>query len=241
MTYKEYLIPKKGGKFRKIVAPDAELKQALRAELPDLNKYFEKYSKMFGVRNQIHGFVHKRNVKSAAKEHIGYPHTIMMDISAFFDTVTREDIPYSLRKDIMFHKEGYTPQGFPTSPVLANIAVVPIMSKIKRNLNQVIGKGQYAITIYADDIQVSIKTKEVIASVIDVVTKEFTDGGFSINKRKTRVRHAQYGYRRILGINVGDKVLQPTRKTLRKLRAAKHQKNSNSAGGLASWASHITK
>lgn len=243
MTYREYEIPKKGGKVRKIVAPDAELKTFLRSKLPALTKYYYKFAKMFGVRGNIHGFVPSKNCKSAATLHIGYKATVLMDISAFFDSVTREHIPSITEvTDEMFHKEGYTAQGFPTSPMLANIAVTPILSAIKMRLTNAFGKDTFQLTIYADDVQVSLKSRDhrYLSDTISIITEEFTKKGFNINKTKTRVRYADNGYRRILGINVGDSELRSTRSTRRKMRAAKHNKNIPSLIGHTAWANHIS-
>lgn len=243
MTYNEFSIPKKGGKLRKIVAPDAELKAFLREQLPIIEDYYLKYSKMYGVHNLIHGFVHKKNVKTAASMHVGFDMTIMMDISEFFDSVTPAHLPrISQITSEMFHKEGYTAQGFPTSPMLANIAIVPIVSKIKHSLSKLLGNQRFAFTIYADDIQISLNNihTEHIAEIIKIVTNSFESRDFKLNKRKTRVKYAKFGYRRILGINVGNDHLTATRATRRKMRAAKHQGNGPSLGGLTTWATHIS-
>lgn len=243
MKYLEYEIPKKGGKVRKIVAPDDELKAFLRSKLPDLFKYYRQYSKMYSVFENIHGFVPGKNCKSAAEYHVGYPLTIMMDISAFFDSVTRSHIPSSdILVDEMFHEEGYAAQGFPTSPMLANIAIVPIIARIKFRFLKELGWKNYMVTVYADDVQVSLKSESTaeISKAIQIVTEEFVRKGFSINKSKTRVRRADNGFRRILGINVGADGLQATRATRRKMRAAKHQGHMQSYGGHKSWSNHIT-
>lgn len=241
MTYKEYIIPKKNGKIRKIVAPDDELKAYLRGELPRLTKFYFQYARMFGVKDNIHGFIPKKNCKTAAAIHKGFNLTIMMDIKEFFDSVTRAHLPKSLCTPEMFHKDGYTAQGFPTSPILANIAITPIIAKIKFLLNKKYF-NKFAITIYADDIQISLNSdvKTDIADVISIVSNEFQKKSFVINKTKTRVRYSSFGQRRILGINVGE-TLQPTRATRRKMRAAKHQGNKSSLGGHTSWANYISR
>ena len=243
MRYTEHEIPKKGGKVRKIVSPDDDLKEYLRSKLKGLFKYYRQYAKMFGVLEDIHGFVPGKNCKSAASLHIDYPLTIMMDISAFFDSVTRSHIPSSsLVTDEMFHKEGYAAQGLPTSPMLANISIVPIISRIKYRFLKEFGWSTYSLTVYADDLQISLTSENVddISKAIEIVTQEFNKKSFRINKSKTRVRRASNGYRRILGINVGLEGLKATRSTRRKMRAAKHQDKMQSYGGHLSWSNHIT-
>ena len=46
----------------------------------------------YGVEDIQYGFIKDRNVVTAANMHIGYQVSIGMDISDFFDSVTREHI-----------------------------------------------------------------------------------------------------------------------------------------------------
>lgn len=71
--------------------------------------------------------------------------------------------------------------------------------------------------------------------IIDAVVTFASHNGFSINKNKTRVRCSKAGYRKILGINVGNDHIRASRKTMRKIRAANHQGNFHSKGGLTTW------
>lgn len=68
-----------------------------------------------------------------------------------------------------------------------------------------------------------------------MVNKIAKENLFKINRNKTRVRSSVAGYRKILGINVGDDHIRATRKVMRKIRAADHQGNFHSKGGLSSW------
>ena len=54
----------------------------------------------------------------------------------------------------------------------------------------------------------------------------------TINPKKTRIHHAKHGNRRILGIQVGEHAIYPNRKLKKKIRAARHQNNGPSLGGL---------
>ena len=90
--------------------------------------------------------------------------------------------------------------------------------------------------MYADDIQISYNDKSLKKNIIQIVESEFSFGGFEINRKKTRTRNATCGFRKILGINVGDESIRGSRKTMRKIRAANHQGNYHSKGGLQSWA-----
>lgn len=244
--YRDFNLTKPGSKSsRKISAPDDNLKAYQRTKLPELEGIYHSLISGSEIKNVAHGFITGRNCVSAAIQHIGYELTIMMDISKFFDSVTRDmianvSIEASQDKNY-FHEGNYTPQGFVTSPILCNIASLPFIETIHNFLKALYGIGNFAFTIYADDIQISInrtrderfREENSIINKIHDIAKIY---GLNINKNKTRVRYAKYGYRRILGINVGAKSIQATRKTLKKIRAADHQGNYHSKGGLSSWA-----
>jgi len=240
-SYKEYLIPKKNKKFRKIVAPSQDLLEYQQSVLPKLEViYLEKVS---GTRisDTAHGFIRGRNCVTASEKHIGYKSTVIMDLSNFFDTVFREMFDTEEYKIIyddnnLFHKSGYCAQGFATSPILANIALIPAMTEIDDYLSSKF--KEYAFTIYADDIQISTNCEEsedIIDIIAEPITKIVEKNGFGINPNKTRIRYSKYGYRKMLGINVGEDHIRATRKTMKKIRAAKHQENGSSLGGLTTW------
>ncbi len=246
-TYKEYKIPKKSGGFRKITAPSAKLLKYQRSKLKELEEYFYNKVKRTPLANTVHGFLSNRNCVTGASIHIGYNATIMMDISNFFDTVHHTMLPIELYDPNLFHQQGYAAQGFATSPILANIALIPALGQIHELLDDLF--TDFALTIYADDVQVSVNDddRETLNEVINNIYAILEYNGFSANTKKTRIKYAKYGYRRILGINVGDDHIRATRTTMRKLRSARHNAQNqslepterrtagNSAGGLTTW------
>lgn len=252
LTYKEYVIPKKGGKVRKIVAPSPDLKKHQRGHLSALEHNFkqEEHIHLLSDADIFHGFIKGKNCVTAATKHIGYEVTLMMDIKHFFDSVQYNYLPrrYKLPQTL-FHAEGYAAQGFPSSPMIANIAIVPVIATLYTAL-KTITKGDFALTVYADDIQVSVNDPKYLKAITRLVEAAFYKHGYIINKDKTRAKFAKHGYRRILGVNVGETSVRATRKTMRKLRAAKHQaskvgrvgdkvKAARSAGGLTTWSKCI--
>ena len=236
MDYREFKIPKKSGKFRKICAPNNKLLNYQRKSLNMLYEYYYSIIKGTEIEHVAHGFLPGRNVVSAANQHIGYESTTMLDISNFFDTVTKDMLPSHLIDSHFFHKEGYCAQGFATSPILANIATIDIVRDIITRLYIKFPTG-FVFTIYADDIQISLKrtSPKNIKELISIVREELNKAGFELNENKTRTKYAKYGWRRILGVNVGDTEVRATRKTMRKIRAARHANNGNSLGGLVNW------
>ena len=259
MTYKSFTIKKKSGKLRNIVSPSEKLKKYQRGTLAYLTGYFKSLEEAYPEMNGIfHGFVPNRNAVTAAKQHIGYKATIMMDITDFFDNIKLKEhfedplkktpdkhyVPTltDKQKKALFHHDGYTPQGFATSPMLCNIALFPIMTSIRTALSTCLG-DDFVITVYADDIQISMNKQdhETLTYVIQTVTTYLKlMGGLEINKNKTRIRYAKHGARRILGLNVWDSCITATRKTNRKVRAVKHLTTFDSSkgqalGGLKAW------
>ena len=127
---------------------------------------------------------------------------------------------------------------------MANIASLDAILLVKNRLEILFGNNmeesnsnskKFAFTIYADDIQISYNQKYLKKDIIDIVECSFLEYNFQINKRKTRTRVSDCGFRKILGINVGESEIRGTRKTMRKIRAANHQGNFHSKGGLIAW------
>jgi hypothetical protein len=104
------------------------------------------------------------------------------------------------------------------------------MYEISYTLKNIKQDSKFACTVYADDISISIKeceTKEKTWELINKIKEEveciLKEYNFNLNKNKTRVKYEKYGARRILGINVTNEGVFPTRKTNRKVRCVQHQ------------------
>lgn len=245
-TYSEFVIKKKNGKIRKIVNPSPELKKYQRSRLKHLTHEFMRLAG--DLHTKFHGFVPYRNSRTACEHHIGFEATTMFDFTDFFDTVTRKHLKAAGLKlnpdddQYLFHKDGYCGQGFPTSPMLANIAIIPLISELDSLLRANLGTGNYAITVYADDIQIS--TNKVgpmyLKSLKETVEQVVKTHNLVLNPNKTRTKYTKYGARRILGMNVWDDKITATRKTNRKVRAVRNQVDKGQPkgqvlGGLRNW------
>lgn len=246
MEYREFTIVKRNGKgVRKITAPDAELLAYQRAKLSSIELIWEQAANDYGIDDIQHGFIKNRNPVTAAIRHLGYSTTISMDISDFFDSVTTEHIrefsPTLADDSRLFHADGYCSQGFASSPMLANIAIIPALKEIDTFLHEEglvnIHYIPSSMTVYADDVTISIDSEDmnVLKTVIFKVSAVLARHGFKIKVSKTRIRFAKYGFRRILGIMVGESTIKVPRSVKYKMRAAKHQKNGPSLGGLTTW------
>jgi len=235
MEYREFTIRKSRGKVRKLVAPDAELLTYQQKNLRKLHKFYMASVIGTDIENVAHGFIKGRNVVTAAQQHVGFKTTLQMDMINFFDTVFIDMLPKKFQDKHFYHKDGYCGQGFATSPMLSNIASIDMLKELKAYLSA--NYKEHALTIYADDIQISVNTtdKKKLASIVKEATIIVEKHRFIINPVKTRFKYAKFGFRRILGVNVGDTKVRATRKIMRKIRAARHQSNKQSLGGLVNW------
>ena len=254
LSYRDFLIPKKNGKPRRISAPSKELLKYQHNLMPGLYAYHMKRERELNCENIQHGFIPNRNCVTAATQHIGYKYTIIMDLENFFDSCNMSHFHKGItRYTHLFHAKGHCAQGFATSPILSAIASLPMVNEIKQFLNLIhtdatnnmdrlepgVDYISHAFTIYADDLQFSTNCTKLLKPIIETVTSIAESHCFKINRNKTRVRNAVNGYRRILGINVGDDHIRATRKTMRKIRAADHQGNFHSKGGLTTWSLNL--
>lgn len=241
LSYREFYIKKKNGKKRRICAPSKDLLKAQRNLLPFFSTWFRDIEYSIFREEIFHGFVPNRNCVTAANKHLSFAHTISLDISNCFDSISPSNIPdrYFLLKDtinknlsIITHTDGTLAQGFATSPILANIYLLEPVKELYDVIQSLY--PEFALTVYADDIQISIppSTYTDMNALIDLTTVLFKAYGLTINKSKTRIHHAKYGNRRILGIQVGESALYPNRRLKKKIRAARFQKNGPSLGGL---------
>jgi len=240
MTYREFTIKKKNGKTRRICAPSPALLAYQRSKLPALSEKFLALEAATFNYPTMHGFVKNRNYVSAAVLHKNFKTTISLDITNFFDSVKVKDtsleaVLSSMNIDIdkVTHKDGSLAQGFATSPAIANLALLAPMSKLDEALGQNF-KFPFRLTVYADDIQVSIDSENYVDILLikSLVEKIFKEHNLTVNQSKTRVHFAKYGNRRILGVQVGTDSISPNRRLKKKIRAARHQRNGPSLGGL---------
>ncbi len=254
--------PKGNGKFRVIYMPNRAEKKRLRSLLPLLNEIHAKAVEAAGTRGVAHGFVANRNPVTCALPHRGFQVTVSCDLENWFDSVTAEHlrsvklfgvVPPEVIDQVTIPDEHSIPrcrQGLPTSPVAANIAAIPMDVAILYALKTLCGDGQFAYTRYADDLTVSFNKPLLVPLVLYALRHSAMLMCWTIAEHKTHIQHAKAGRRIIVGIAVDD-LVQATRKTRRKLRAARHQTTKTcmdagarakrdaalaSSKGLAEWA-----
>lgn len=227
----EVLVIKKGNKKRTIYCPTNEYKQLLRTFIPKLHEIY--------LRNRVfdcdHAFLKGKNCVTNASCHILNRYVLSLDIESFFESVTEEMlvkfVEQSFLNFMLVDKKAV--QGFPTSPYLANIAMIEVDFLIVQMLRQVDPTIIYSR--YADDLTISFNN----VSVRDIIQKNIeailNNAQLKLNKQKTILWDKEQGRAIITGIGVSYKDIHPTRKSLKKLRAALHQQNYFSSQGLKEW------
>lgn len=195
-AYTEYKIRKKRGGSRTIHAPHPFLKWRQKWILTNVLEPMA-----ICLSDSVHGFVKRRSIKTNAEPHANKNWLINIDISAFFDSITYEQVRelfigvgYSdevanymsllCTRYNKYSKHRTLPQGAPTSPMLANLIVKAMDSE----LGDLAGSHGSIYTRYADDITISGNQKIIPIRVRDVsvILHKY---GFKINKSKTRIRH----------------------------------------------------
>lgn len=250
---KRVKIPKGNGKFRNIFIPSPKEAAALRELLPFLSKLERDRARHFEVSHVAHGFIAGRSPVTCAMRHVGYQITCNYDLESWFDSVSVQQllaagVPQDIAEKITV--DGFLRQGLPTSPVAANLAAVELDKRLIDQVTRRITRSdhEFSYTRYADDIIISGKTHlptpglednvkyEVWSSLLGMaVDNAVAAVGWKIAEHKTQIQTAKAGRRIIVGISVGPEDIQATRKTKRRLRAAKHQKNEKQIKGLSEW------
>ncbi|MFZ2657667.1 MAG: reverse transcriptase family protein [Victivallales bacterium] len=219
-SYKFHRIPKRDGTMRMIAEPEPELKQKQQGILRWLTAR--------GIRpsSYAHGFVTGRSTATHTRLHVGRKVVIKLDLKDFFGSTKAPQVitalmnaglPAQTAKDIASTctLDGYLPQGAPTSPFLANIAV----KGMDVRLAALAKKYDATYSRYADDLCFSsdnVKLNEMLPAVNFVVKQ----CDYRLNDKKTRVMRR--GRRQIVtGIVVNRKVNIP-RKLRRNIRAGLH-------------------
>ena len=224
LSYTEIKIPKKKkGHYRLIEMPNDELKEFQRYHLNIFMNSSLEPSK------HSHAFMRKRNVRTFLTPHRHSTNFLRMDLVDFFHSVTFDHIAGMVSvKDprYFFHPEkGYLPQGAPTSPFLANLATSRMDVRIAAALKDCV------YTRYCDDLLISTKDKskhidqKMIKDIIE-------DEGFKVNEDKTRVSISKTT---ICGLSLQNKKISVCSRIRRKLKAAIHQKNKQSATGIIAF------
>ena len=199
--YRHFEIPKKSNpnKKRKIDAPDELLSQIQ-------TYYKESIENILQVlpHKAAHAYVAKCSTVTAMKVHQknNSKWFLQIDLKDFFNSITGEWLKEMLLEvyPFKFIEEEYLddiirisllrgtlPQGSHMSPLLTNLAMVPIDHTLTERLHNY-GGHHYIYTRYADDITISCKEKFDQHDIMNIIKEVFRiwNVPFRINNEKTR-------------------------------------------------------
>lgn len=250
--YRTFYIPKHSGGLRKIDEPRQELMAALR----ELKAIFEE---RFNALHHTSAFAYVRGrstIDAVRKHQLNKSHWFLKtDFSNFFGNTTEEFLydmvsrifPFSevtksdtgaaaLRKALsLCFLGGGLPQGTPISPLLTNLAMLPIDHRITNDL----AKKGYVYSRYADDILISHRENfdhEAICRYIGDVLKTF-NAPFTLKPEKTRYGSSA-GRNWNLGVMLNkDNKITIGRKNKEYLKAACHSFITDQRNGVQ-WELH---
>lgn len=229
--YKVVMISKNKKTFRKIYVPEKEFKSFLSSEVVELEKIY--------LSNVIyecdHAFTKGKNCVTNASAHVGQKFFLTIDIENFFGSINFGHLKKYLEKNTLdwFMVDECLPQGFPTSPCLSNIAMIQVDKAIVEFLKR--EKSEVVYTRYADDLTFSTNQMTDLDYLLAKISNILRFFGLKIKKSKTRKQNLNNGRVIVTGVAVSESGILPTRKTIKKIRAARHQGNLQSLQGLLEW------
>lgn len=206
----EHSIPKKNpsrGHRRIVVVTDAALNDALKAFNQRLDSFVRDVLPGFPA-DCVHGYVKKRSILTNARAHIGAKRLLKTDLEEFFPSLSvarvervfltlgiTQTIARSLADFLTY--EDSLPLGFPSSPLIANLACIDI----DRDLLGLATKYGATYTRYSDDLTFSTKGT-VLPDVIEL-REIVARRGFRVAQAKTRYKKAGQAFY-VTGLSISD-------------------------------------
>lgn len=220
--YSPYDKTKRNGKKRRIDNPHETIKQMQK-------RIYSVFLKNLDYPSYIIGGVSGRNPIAHVEIHTQAPVAITIDIKNCFPSITNNMIFSVWRNTLGCSRSvarlatklttfrGYLPQGAPTSTALANLVLLPAMSRI---VSIASNHKMRQPSIYIDDLALS--GKRLDSELITLIAKEFSKIGLEIG-RGEKIKIMRKGKRQeIINKGISKHVIIP-RRTRKKIWVALHQ------------------
>lgn len=227
--YHTFKIAKGNGRFRFITAPCEELKTRQSVFLDRVL-----YTKM--PHKCAHGFVPGRSIVTNAQKHVSKRIVLNIDIRDFFPSVTSDMVRdvlvnhYGFKGEMlddatnMLTYKGALPQGAPTSPHVANMALY----EFDKWVDRVCSPFGLSYTRYADDLTFS--GEYIPQGFVSLLRKKLKSIGFAVAEDKVHL-NGRDKRQMVTGLVVNEKVSLP-RSVRRWLRAVLHSGKSAGAENM---------
>lgn len=218
--YREFQVPKKNGSMRQIEDPVPPLKriQDYLADFLQAVYYFHRTPAAYGFMLRPVDDPEPRHVLSNAEKHLGRPWLLNLDMQDFFHAVTIERVREVLEAPLFGFPEeisaqlaqlttyqGRLPMGAPSSPVLSNLASIPL----DQDLQDLAEDRNWVYTRYADDLSFSAD-RPFEPDAIDRIAFIAETWGFRLNPKKNKHYGPGDRDKQVTGLLVsGDKVDLP--------------------------------
>ncbi len=200
-------IEKSNGGVRTIEAPAAELKKVQRALLDKVFTKIRTDPCFYGVKGT--------RMVDAVRLHCEKPMVMTLDIQNFFPSVTIREVRHALSTrgaepelvDLIARLTTYKwrlPQGAPTSPFLAAMALQPYIRRVKDALGAL---PDTDICVYVDDIAIS--GPDGIVATLNPIRAVFERSPFTLHSGKTKIMRSG-STQVVLGVEIHGKQLKPT-------------------------------
>lgn len=194
--YNSFMVGKKSGGERHIENPSYELKAVqdrLNQQLQAVY-YFHKTPLAHAYIISTSNEKDKRNILENARKHIGKPYLLNIDLKDFFHTIEvprlwkvfgsapfrfQHDAAKSLTRLVTYHNR--LPMGSPTSPVLSNLAMIPLDNALLKFAEP----QQMTVTRFADDISFS-SAQEITTEHLETIKNLIVQEGFVLNEEKVK-------------------------------------------------------
>lgn len=214
--YVSFELKKKNGKFRRINAPIKELKEIQY-------KIYDYLKTIYCAKKSSYGFELGKNNILNAEKHKKHKYVLNIDLKDMFSQITASRIkgmlrsePYSLDESvanvisIITCCKGFLPQGAPTSPILSNMLLKMLDTKLIKYSKD----NNLYYTRYADDLSFSANydfSKIVFSNypesfdIRNELKSIFNESNFVINSEKTKY-YTYYKRQEVTGIVVNKKL-----------------------------------
>jgi len=218
--YTVHRIPKKSGGMRILHEPKPDLKALQKRVLRWMQ------ARGLGGGKRSHAYELGRSIATHAKLHVGKRVVMRVDLKDFFGSTTDSMLRRALvmvglemeqAQEIVeiCSLDGVLPQGAPTSPILANIAVKQMDLRLAK-----LAESRKAIySRYADDLTFSSSDSH-LNSLIPAIDAIVADCGYRLNRKKTLIMRS--GRRQSVTGLVVNRGLNAPRNLRRNLRAQLH-------------------